>query len=150
MKEAEIDVFEHLVEFDGLCITTNGDFSKSGLAVMGRGVALLAKQRWPDIAYRLGERLQEFGNVVGVIGHYEGVRIFSFPTKHHWRDRKSDLKLIETSARQLAAQLVASGLKRVALPRPGTENGFLAWEKVRPVIEPILGDNVVVVSLGQT
>ena len=57
-------------------------------AVMGRGVALQAKSRFPGIEHALGKLIREYGNHVGVIPRLAGwppVAAISFPVKHHWR-----------------------------------------------------------------
>lgn len=51
---------------DALCITTNGCVIK-GECVMGRGIALEAKQRFPGIALHLGRSIQAEGNSTRVI-----------------------------------------------------------------------------------
>lgn len=52
MKEAQGDLWTLPAEFR--CITTNGIWSKNtGEAVMGAGVALDAKRRYPDLPRRL-------------------------------------------------------------------------------------------------
>ena|ERR1700677_2040567 len=144
MKEAELDVFEHLKSFDGLCIPSNGDVTNRGEAVMGRGVALLAKLRWPSIPKQLGSRIRSFGHQACLIARYEGIPIFSFPTKMHWRDRMSDIDLIVHSARRLVELADEERLKAVACPFPGIGAGGLDPEEVRAKIAPILGDNFVV------
>lgn len=60
----------------------------------------------------------------------------------------ADLGIIERSARQLvtAADNSALNWNTVLLPQPGTGNGRLKWEDVKPVIEPILDDRFVVVT----
>mgnify|MGYP001580901715 CR=1 FL=1 len=59
----------------------------------------------------------------------------------------ADLELIKESASQLAVVAGAYSNKTFVLPRPGCGNGGLKWEDVKPVIEPILPDNVHVITL---
>ena len=61
------------------------------------------------------------------------------PNYPGWMAR-SDLSLIERSARQLAEFAAESGWKSVVLPRPGCGAGELSWDEVRPVLSSILDD----------
>ena len=59
--------------FDAICIPTNGIVLDSGAAVMGKGLALQAKERWPGIDFILGRSIQQVGNIVQVLtGDYGG------------------------------------------------------------------------------
>lgn len=135
-------------EADAKCITTNGVTRKDGAAVMGRGVALQCKQRYPGIEFEFGRRIREANNHVTIIGREaiaERFPLIVFPVKHRW-DQAADLALIERSAHELV-RLVSNRWKVITLPRPGCGNGQRSWEEVRPIIEPILDDRFVVVSL---
>ena len=126
MKEVHGNLWDTLA--DAIVITTNGATRKDGAAIMGRGVALQAKQRYPGIEYVLGRLIRENGNHVNMIVH-NIPRVISFPVKDHWRQR-ADLKLINQSAAELV-QLVNLGsslsydLQTIVLPRPGCGNGKL-------------------------
>ncbi|KKN69263.1 hypothetical protein LCGC14_0442580 [marine sediment metagenome] len=141
MKEVNSNLWDS--NADIIVITTNGATRKDGAAIMGRGVALQAKQRYPGIEHVLGRLIRENGNHVSLItGNIP--KIVSFPVKHHWRER-ADLKLINQSVIELV-QLVDRGTSffqkylTVALPRPGCGNGRLRWEEVRSIIRLILDD----------
>jgi hypothetical protein len=123
------------------CITTNGCVNNRGEAIMGRGCALEAKQRFPELPRRMGELLNLHGNRVMRLGH----DLASFPTKHHWRD-KSDLALIRQSAEQIAILADKFGYLHVLIPRPGCNNGRLTWEEVRPVIAPFLNHRFTIIT----
>lgn len=127
-------------------ITTNGYVNRRGEAVMGRGVAYQARERLHfNIARVLGEAIERGGNHVYALS--EGY--FSFPVKHHWSDR-ADLALIERSAGELVIMMQYPSMRRayptIVLPRPGCGNGGLLWEKVEPVIAPILDDRFYVID----
>lgn len=121
---------------DLFCVTTNGATRISGDAVMGKGVALQARRKYPDIEIELGKLIRLYGNHVFHLGH----RIISFPTKHHWR-QDSDIKLIKRSATELVMLLENNPVRRVLLTRPGCGNGNLKWDDVKPAIQDILGDD---------
>lgn len=141
MKEAEGNLWEAKPQFIK-CITTNGTIKKNGELVMGRGNALQAKQKYPELPKLLGQHIKSSGNIVYYLKEYN---IATFPVKHHWQD-KADIKLIIRSCHQLNALL--ENLNRPAvLPRPGCANGRLNWEKeVKPVISTILSNRVWVIT----
>jgi hypothetical protein len=67
-----------------ICITTNGFVKKNGEAVMGRGCAKQALQRYPSISFTLGNRIVTGGNKVHLrIKEDEdfGHAVYSFPVK---------------------------------------------------------------------
>ena len=138
-----------------VCITTNGQTNSRREAVMGRGVAKEAADRWPGIARVLGERLRapaayNGGNHVHIIPTANlpvsaPWMLASFPTKDHWRDRFSSIDLIERSAHELRLvvdlHFRSHPHARVALPRPGCKNGHLSWPNVRARLAPILPED---------
>lgn len=113
-------------------ITTNGYVTKNTKAVMGRGCALEAKQKFPGIDETLGRMIHNFGNKCHIINL--NPIIVSFPTKHNWWE-KSDYTLIQNSALSLHSLADAMGWDFIAMPRPGCGNGGLSWNKVKPVID---------------
>ncbi|SRR5260221_11850 len=126
----------------GICITTNGYVKPNGRAVMGRGCALEAKERIPGIDKILGRVIKSQGNHVFPLIEYNRYMVYSFPVKHNWWE-KADIELIKRSCQELC-KFVYDG-RVIVLPRPGCGNGRLKWENVKPVIEPLLTNNVVVV-----
>ena len=125
------------------CITTNGIVKSNGELVMGRGIALQVKQRYPELPRLLGELVKNGGNIPYYI---EDHNICSFPTKNHWWD-KSDIKLIINSCHHLN-RIVNSFDKYAVLTRPGCGNGGLSWEtEVKPVISTILNNRVAIMNL---
>ncbi len=140
MKEVYGEFWDYPADYR--LITTNGAVRKDGAAVMGRGVALQAKQRYPGIEFQLGSRLRQEGNSVHALGVEH---LFSFPVKYYW-NQKADLLLIAESARQLAAIAEVFSAKIFLLPRPGCGNGGLEWNTVKDVIQSILPDNVHVIT----
>lgn len=117
-----------------VAVTTNGIIKKNGELVMGKGIALQAAQRFPDIPARLGKAVKAYGNFTF---YMEDHRIMSFPTKDHWKDH-SDLIIIKASA--VNAMILAKhfNLSHVFLTPPGCGNGGLHWAQVEPIISPIL------------
>lgn len=125
-----------------LCITTNGTIKRDGTAVMGRGCALQAKNNYPGIAATLGRRLKYDGLKVVWLT----TRLIAFPVKYEWH-QKANLDLIKKSATELAREAANLRQNWFLLPRPGCGNGQRDWEtEVKPIIENILPDNVLVIS----
>ena len=85
MKEVIGDIWDYHDQGHWIVITTNGIVKSNGEAVMGKGIALQAKQRYPDLPKELGQSITFCGNTVRVLGRppFSGYRLVSFPTKHH-------------------------------------------------------------------
>jgi hypothetical protein len=137
-----------LTPADARCITTNGTVKPNGRAVMGRGVAKQATEKYAYLQIHLGTALRLYGTHVMVIDrHCDGIPLLSFPVKHEWHER-ADLGLIAQSALELIALTNVEGWQVVALPRPGCGNGKRHWPtEVRPILAPLLDDRFVVVSV---
>lgn len=135
------------IQGDARCITTNGALRANGNAIMGKGIALQAKQRYPKLEFTLGRLIQKYGNCV----FYLGYGLISFPTKHDWRDHKSDINLIKRSAIELVSlfkgdvPIKNKSNRRILLTRPGCGSGNLEWAEVRPILQTILNSNEFVV-----
>lgn len=115
------------------------------VGVMGKGIALMFKERFPDIfkAYKTAcERGEiETGRMfVTPTGALHGARyVIHFPTKQHWRP-PSRLEWIDTGLADLRRVLMQEGISSIAIPPLGSGNGKLDWSEVRPLIEKHLGD----------
>lgn len=110
MIELRGDVFQ-AYDSDAICITTNGYITRKNLAVMGAGVARVAKDTWPGIDATLADYINNFGNIVNKLtkiendrivlptfkGNYEvPYHILSFPVKPSNVTVKEDLSNIVT------------------------------------------------------
>lgn len=142
MKEIKGDLWG-LPGFNKIFITTNGYVNSRGQAVMGRGCALEAKRLMPGVDKVLGKSIVLRGNHVILFAIHEGKEILSFPVKHNWWE-EADIELIKRSCAELMECI--DPWHKVLLPRPGCGNGHLSWEDVKPVIAPLLSDQVYVVS----
>lgn len=143
MKEVRGNIWDFYNKGHWIVITTNGTVKATGEAVMGKGVALQAKRKFPDLPQGLGSCIAHFGNlVVNLDGPAKNRKILSFPVKHNWWE-KADLALIEESTKALAA-FAANG--KVYMVRPGCGNGGLDWKDVKPILEKYLDDRFVVVE----
>lgn len=133
------------VEADATCVTTNGIVKRNGEAVMGAGIALQAKNRYPNLPMQLAKRLLLFGNHVFIITQPDGRNIATFPTKHDWK-LDSSLTLIENSCEELVELVNKRGWSKVVLTRPGCANGKLSWSDVKPILEKHFDDRFVVIT----
>jgi hypothetical protein len=57
------------VQGDARCVTTNGTLRANGNAIMRKGMALQAKQRYPKLEYTLGKLIQKYGNHTFKLGN---------------------------------------------------------------------------------
>ncbi len=143
MKEMVGDLWEEYDKGAWIAIPTNGVVRKGSppCAVMGAGVAKQAKNRFPEVEMYLGLKLKYYGNHV----YYLTSGIYSFPTKHHFKD-KANLKLIEQSAKEIAKIAEIVNMKQVVIPRPGCGCGEREWEEIKPILEPILDNRFYIIS----
>ncbi|WP_298270990.1 ADP-ribose-binding protein [Geobacter sp.] len=140
MKEITGNIWDYLGKAV-ICVTTNGHMTRKGEAVLGRGCARQARERFPDLPARLGALLSEGGNHVHVIG--DG--LVSFPVEESpWAN--PDLRLIRRSAEELRASADRGGWTLVIVPRPGCGGGGLSWEEVRPLLADLFDDRFIVIS----
>ena len=138
------DIWEHLGKAV-IAVTTSGSLTRKGKAVMSRGVASQAAQRFPGFPEILGLLLGKSGNHV----HQLGEGIVSFPVEAsawEW----PDLRLISRSARELRELADRESWNLVVVPRPGCGGGGLDWREVRPLLEEHFDDRFVVISAPAT
>lgn len=114
------------------------------VGVMGKGLALAFKQRFPNnyAAYRKACATHELR--IGRIYTYhlteqEGMPyyIVNFPTKNHWRD-SSKLSYILDGLDALARTIQDTPIHSIAIPPLGCGLGGLDWDIVKPKIENAL------------
>lgn len=147
------DMFSMWGNTDLFVLTTNPIRREDGAVVMGRGIALEAKNRYPALPYDFGRRLSQAEGIqryddalfpvdIGVIGQYGKQSVGWFMVKDHWREN-AKLEIIQRSAKLLTgwANGVARPFRRIDLNFPGIGNGKLKREDVLPIIEQ-LPDNV--------
>lgn len=113
------------------------------VGVMGRGIALQFKKKWPDnfsayaAACRKGEVVP--GRMfVFETRHSQGPRyIINFPTKRHWR-MPSRMADIESGLHDLRNVIVERGIRSIAIPPLGSGLGKLPWPEVKRKIAEAL------------
>ena len=124
-----------------LALTTNGSLSRDHRAILGRGCARQAGERFPALAQRLGALLHVYGNHV----HELGDNLVSFPVEESaWS--LPDLRLIRRSAQELRALADSAGYKLILVPCPGCGYGGLSWQEVRPLLVDLFDERFLVIS----
>lgn len=127
-----------------ICITTNGMTKRNGTAVMGKGIALEAVNKYgQNLAIKLGKYLKQYGNRVFNMGVYD-CRVITFPTKYDWHN-KSNMDLIVKSAHELVEVCDKFGVESCYLPPVGCGCGGLNWSNVKKELEKILDDRFIVI-----
>ncbi|MGB3183613.1 MAG: macro domain-containing protein [Cyclobacteriaceae bacterium] len=115
------------------------------VGVMGKGIALQFKERFPEnfLAYKRAckEAKVEVGKMFvhkELTLHGEKT-IINFPTKKHWR-HKSQYSYIEEGLKDFVKVLRERNIRSVAIPPLGAGNGGLDWTKVKELLVKHLSD----------
>ncbi len=110
------------------------------VGVMGKGLALQFKQRFPENFRQYQQACQSGEAKAGQMlivptGRLINPRyIINFPTKRHWKN-PSRLEDIQTGLQALIAEVKRLGVRSIAVPPLGCGNGGLDWTRVAPLIE---------------
>ena len=113
------------------------------IGVMGKGVALMFRESFPESAKAYQAAAKAGAVRVGRIFVTEGDSliepkyILHFPTKRHWR-HPSRIEWIRDGLHNLVQVIRERRIQSVALPPLGCGNGGLDWEIVRREIEAAL------------
>lgn len=114
------------------------------VGVMGKGIALMFKEAFPD-NFRVYDKACKRKEVrVGHMFVTENLALggprwlINFPTKQHWR-QPSKLEWIVEGLEDLRRVVEEKEIQSIALPPLGCGNGGLEWNEVRLAIERALG-----------
>jgi hypothetical protein len=146
MLEIKENIWTFHKKGNWIVIPTNGAVKKNREAVMGAGLALQAKQRFPRMPSELGMSLKECGNKIVTFHIYH---LLTFPVKYNWWER-ADLFLIEKSVKELRKILDEEDcgiITPVYLPRVGCGNGKLDWKDVKPILEKYLDKRFIICDI---
>lgn len=115
------------------------------VGVMGKGLALQIKQKYPDCLKDYEEACRDKrlkpGSVLITYLVKEKINIVQFPTKVHWRD-PSKYEYIEEGLKSFTIFLKNHNIQNVtiAIPKLGCGNGKLEWEQVLTLIKKYLSE----------
>lgn len=115
------------------------------VGVMGKGIALMFKERFNDNFRRYAtackaKEVQTGKMFITQLAELDGPRwIVNFPTKQHWR-APSRMEWVIEGLQDLRRFLIEQNIKSIAIPALGAGNGGLEWADVREQIELALGD----------
>jgi O-acetyl-ADP-ribose deacetylase (regulator of RNase III) len=101
------------------------------VGVMGRGIALEFKKRYPEMYREYRIRCFEKNVRIGEPYIYkvsDEKWILNFPTKDHWKD-PSRLEWIDAGMLYLVAHAREWGIRSIAIPALGCSNGGLNWKR---------------------
>ncbi len=129
MKEIAGDLWQEHAGGAVVAITTNGAVNKVGKAIMQRGCARQARERYPELLKTLGTLLRHHGNHVFDLGHH----IVSFPVEAD-PYQVPEMRLIDQSCRELVDLADYKGWQKIVVPRPGCGGGGLEWSDVRTIL----------------
>lgn len=115
------------------------------VGVMGKGIALQFKERFPHNNQVYIKACKEGSLTIGTLlivkeSILDGEKIIiNFPTKKDWKHRSS-YSYVESGLQALKAELEKNEIKSIAIPPLGCGNGGLDWAKVKPIMETYLKD----------
>jgi O-acetyl-ADP-ribose deacetylase (regulator of RNase III) len=115
------------------------------VGVMGKGIALMFKEAFPENFRAYAAACLKNEVKVGRVfvteqqDWVDGPRwIINFPTKQHWRN-PSRIEWIKEGLQDLVRVIGEQKIKSIAVPALGSGNGGLDWKNVRPLIQSSLG-----------
>lgn len=104
--------------------------------VMGKGVALAFRRRWPTIMKQYGLDCRNGRLLPGQCLLYElpDGRLWAALSTKKYPRYPSRLEWIRTGVAELAVRAERAGVRSIALPPPGCGNGGLDWAEVEPIV----------------
>jgi len=123
--------------------------------VMGKGLALDFKQRYPAMFTTYQQECRTGKLRIGRPTLYRASTpwILNFPTKNDWR-LPSKLEYLEKGLEYVVATYKQDGIKSIAFPKLGAQNGHLSWDDVGPLMAKYLSqldiDAYVYIAEGDT
>lgn len=115
------------------------------VGVMGKGIALMFKERFPDNmkAYAKACKAKEVKTGKMFVTETNELLaprwIINFPTKQHWRS-KSQMQWIIDGLADLRFFIINNKVQSIAIPPLGAGNGGLNWPEVKQHIVAALSD----------
>ncbi|MDR3183775.1 MAG: macro domain-containing protein [Planctomycetaceae bacterium] len=112
------------------------------VGVMGKGIALQFKQRFPLMAKEYEAVCRRHGLQTGKVHLWKNAffpprYIINFPTKEHWK-RKSKIAFITTGLQDMVSVIQTYHIQSIAVPPLGCGLGGLSWTEVEIEIQKYL------------
>ncbi|WP_051188641.1 macro domain-containing protein [Proteocatella sphenisci] len=109
------------------------------VGVMGKGLALAFKQRYPKMFVSYRNACEKKQLTVGKLMLFQAPDywVLLFPTKENWRN-PSKLEYIEKGLMKFVNTYAEKNITSIAFPKLGCGNGELNWDEVRPLMEKYL------------
>ena len=107
--------------------------------IMGKGLALAFKQKYPNM-FKVYQQECRTGKLhIGKPTLYQESTpwILNFPTKDSWRSN-SKLEYLQKGLEFFVDHYKNAGIKSIAFPKLGTQNGKLSWDEVGPLMAEYL------------
>lgn len=107
--------------------------------VMGKGLALAFKERYPAMFSVYKEECKTGKLRIGRPSLYKESTpwILNFPTKDKWK-ANSRLEYLDKGLKYFVANCKRAGIKSIAFPKLGAQNGKLEWDDVGPLMAKYL------------
>lgn len=109
--------------------------------VMGKGIALQFKIKYPQMYIEYKKRCKENSFLLGdifVYKHENGI-VFNLATQNTWRT-KADISAIEIALNKMLLYSSINNINKISLPKIGAGLGGLNWEDVKNIIEKVSKD----------
>ena len=111
------------------------------VGVMGKGIALVFKLRYPDLFEKYSELCSQHLIQPGKLWIYKGADdapwVLNFPTKYHWK-YPSKMEYIVAGLEKFLDTYQEKGITSIAFPLLGTHNGGLDKKEVLEVMNMYL------------
>lgn len=103
--------------------------------VMGKGLALAFKQRYPEMFSVYQQECKSGRLRIGRPTLYQKSIpwILNFPTKDNWK-ANSKLEYLEKGLEYFVNNYKQAGITSIAFPKLGVQNGKLSWDEVGPLM----------------
>lgn len=112
------------------------------VGVMGAGIALEFKLRYPDMYLDYEKKCKQNNIEVGKVDYYTDnpeILIINFPTKRHFK-YPSKMSWIEDGLKHFVKTYKDYNVKSIAFPKLGSSHGGLEWEEVKTIMERYLSN----------
>jgi len=107
--------------------------------VMGKGLALAFKQRYPEMFPVYQQECKTGKLRIGRPSLYQRSNpwILNFPTKNEWKF-PSKIEYLEKGLAYFLDNYKKAGITSIAFPKLGAQNGKLSWDEVGPLMAKYL------------